>query len=95
MVDWLQLAQYGLSAIIVVAGVRGMYVYRWNYDETVARLEATIADKEQQLVSERAAKEKAEHDTLVMRDMLFESLGVNRTIIDRLPHDGPLPPVTA
>lgn len=74
---WVQVAQYGVSAILVVAGVRGMYVYRWHYDDTVGRLET-------QLVEQRERAERAEAREVVLQGMLFEALGVNKAVITKL-----------
>lgn len=81
---WVQVAQYGLSAVLIVAGIRGMYVWRWHYDERVKGLEAQIAEEKQRTADEKERTARAERQAEAMRDIAFEALGVNARLIERV-----------
>lgn len=86
---WLQILNVGLAVALVVAGHRGYVVWRWHYNQMLALLQQRYDD-------EHAARLKAERDATIMRDMLFEALGVNKAVIEKLDlTNGPITGLTS
>lgn len=86
---WVEILKYGVGAVIVVAGLRGLFVYRWTYDAVTTMLQTQIDEEKARTADEREQREQAQRDTVAMRNMLFESLGISRAAIEKV--DASLP----
>lgn len=80
----LQLIQYGPLALVVYASMTGMVIWKKSHDAEVALLNHQLADKDEQIKQERERTRLAEENGIAMRNMLFESFGINKGVIAKL-----------
>lgn len=85
---FIQLFQTSPLLMAVYASMRGLIIWKTSHDQIISGLQAQIADLKQGLKDEQARTVAAERNTVEMRNMLFESLGINKTVIAKLPVDG-------
>jgi hypothetical protein len=81
---WLQLLGVSPTAVVLVAWFKGLFISRWQYDVTIATYQARIDDE-----TERANKAEAERDRAM--NLVFEALGANQAMIQKLRGSGPVP----
>lgn len=87
---WLQVLNIGLAVALAVAGHRGYVVWRWHYNQMLEFLQ-------RQYEHEHEARLRAERNEAIMRDMLFEALGMSKAVIAKIDAtNGPvMPPAPA